>query len=543
MARSLPTPEVHHYRVQDFSGGLNVKSDPGVLGDNESSDLMNVVFSGKGTFEKRPAVRIIDEFTNEPNILKVSAPLQPEPNSEEVTQLFVFSKRDGRKLRIKFFRYLDVSGESYIRSAEIYAEDKEPKTTLLNFFKKVEGNTFLSEHILSKNQWSIFTHNDIMYIINEVEGLFKLVEEDAEYGPHFIAVQGSVPKAKYAISRKQRVFFAGIPGESDRLYFTQLNNPESTDNILYDDGEINYDKSGGIYDIQSNDTEITGLGIFLDALVIFKENSVYTLTGTNPNKDFSLKTINVSDGCINYKTIQKGNNFLYYLSKSGFQYLYSPHQESIQVGSLSEQIDPELEQMDYSKAHSVFFRSNYYLFTDLGTYIFDETLKSWTKWDVVMNTAFVEAQKERIILGGNCKHVYTFVTGVYDDLYHYDWETPIRAYYSTRYFDLGEPELRKRMKFLKLFYKPADGNGEFTLTQEINYRDQSRIVDTSYTSLFWGEFNWSTNWGAPAAMATKKVTIGGQGEFVRYRFYNDKPGQNLKIYGFVIGYKRKKKVR
>jgi hypothetical protein len=555
----IQSTKVSHYRVQSFSGGLNTSTDPSLLEDNEASDLLNVDFDVKGVVQKRPAVRVFKDlgFTN------------------SIQAIYDFHRKDNSFERLYFYDEYDPNGGQYppgeepfntgfrvlvetaygSKNLEFYSEDG---LTVYNFAEHTPTDPFDE---IKDRKFCFFTFNDKMYMTNAVDGLF--VYDDTVDGNKIIktplgtvadnTIVNFIQPCRYAVVHKNRVFYAGFPNDSDKFYFSELGKPEGVKREVADEFGKTSATGGGYFIIPSNDTEITGLGTFLDKLIIFKLNSAYVLSGTFAD-DFDLGRINVNDGCISHDTIVLGNNFLYFLSPTGLNYLYSPDQQMIETKSLSTKIENTLIKEDLKNSFAIFYRSSYFLFTSNFLFIYDEELKCWTKHDIKMTFAMSDVENGKVLMVNGkfttvsvpplSPYIYTFDSSKLNDEYDKGIETAIKCIYQTRYFDFMEPELQKRLKFVKIFFLPTTGVGEIRLIQEINYRSQTRFVDTSYNSLFWGVQDWGSGiWGAAVDFLSKKVPIGGQGEYVRYTFVNDKLDQEFKIYAFIVGFKRKSKVR
>jgi len=117
---------------------------------------------------------------------------------------------------------------------------------------------------------------------------------------------GSPPAAKYVAVFRNFVFLAGDPDNPSKLYFSELNAPEtwgSTNNI----------------DISKDDgDEITGIKTYykINALVIFKRHSIHLLTGASI--DTFVRTTAVSGwGCLSHLSILEIDGLLSFYSERG----------------------------------------------------------------------------------------------------------------------------------------------------------------------------------------------------------------------------------
>ena len=170
---------------------------------------------------------------------------------------------------------------------------------------------------------------------------------------------------------KGNSIFASALGEPSRW--------ESFEGLASDSYQVSVDSSGNF----------TGVSVFDNNPVFFKENTVYRLYGTIPS-NFSLQKIDapgVMQGCS--KSIQKINEVLYYKGKSGV-YRYS--------GGIPECISEKLGDLsDYGKAVAGADERYYYLamskkgedFADKKPlYIYDTKTGVWLKDSADTFTSF-----------------------------------------------------------------------------------------------------------------------------------------------------------
>lgn len=515
------------YRVMNFNGGLNLVDSDMNLQDNEATDLLNVTFTERGAFRKRPGVALPPSF--------------PHKEDCEISTIYRSYHRDGTSEFIAFFM------DGTVKASR---EEGEPYDIGM---KDKDG---LDYGVLSGKPVSCFSYNNKTYFTNDSDGLF-VIEPDHLTEAKQIIIGGTTPfKPNYAIVHHNRVFYTGNPDAKDRVYFSQLNDPTTVEMTINDvvHGGSTTTGGGGIIDLQSNEVEITGLAVFLDALVIFKSDSVFSLTGYTPDTDFKVSRINVASGCIAPRSIVSANNGVYFLGKDGVYVLTTPFEGYIATRAVSEKITPIFRSIvtEAQKIHAVYKDKCYFLFHSEGTLMFDEVLTSWTKFDTKMNCSLSDTKRNVVFMGGENGFVYCFDSLQLHDEYKPGVITGIDAFYSSAYYSLGEPEVTKKFKGVKIFYKPdPESNVYIAVKTEVDYKDKTRLFLSSYLSLIWGETPWGyqddpenyTWWGGIRDQLARMIRFTGGGLNIRLTFSNSGVNEQLGIDGFVFVYKRKSKVR
>lgn len=539
------------YRVFDFSGGLNSHFSPHILSDRESSDMLNMVFDERGTIRKRPGVK--------------SYTVYPYFDGQEIIKIYSFAKWSGTEgALLVFFKNGTVKGYDYIA-----------KTHFDVTLKKKDGTAFGTFH---STRMSCFTINNLCYFGNSTDGWFKFdgtspynatdVTGDYDVTPAVIGV----PKCDYAVVKDNRVFYAGNPLRKDAVYYSQLAEPENVlaeVNDLVNGGSSPSGGGGIIRIVTSPDIQITGLALFQSQLLIFKTDSVHTLSGINPLEDFKLSKVQVATGCVSPDSIVVANNVTYYVGHDGLNYIYSPFQSQIAQDNLSIQVSKEFDMIkNKERIHSVYAGGELWLFypgdvasnglTVQGTQktlMYSETLKAWGKHDINITASYYDLTADMIVMGSTTGYCLIF-----DDEQKYDStspgaQTPIASKWSTKFFHFNKPETTKKFKFIKLFFKPNAKVGSlFKMTVEIDYKESYKDIRGEYIPMVYGVDSWGYNidpntgaqvktyWGGLRQEISKKINFGGSGETIRFTFYNDGMAEDMEIHGFVVGYKEKTRI-
>lgn len=513
---------IQNYRLFDFSGGLNTTDHKYNLAPNEASDLLNVDLFERGNFKQRAGVTINSEYK--------------APTGTRIKRFHQFIKLDGTTENMAF--YYDDNKQL----AGVYATDGTNQYDL----SFMDGTTQIT---LSKQPINFFTWNNTLYIVT-TSGVFK-------YGGGGVNAEkvAGLEGCKYAIVFHNRVFYAGFSNAPDMVKFSQLYNPDSIDTVISSDSGTSTLNGGGEIAVRSEkgDVPVTGLTIFLNSLIIFKSDSVFSLRGYNPDTDFQLSPINVSSGCTHPETIAQANNGVYYLSHDGVYLLATPYEGYIATKKISQKVDKTIqasnEEIDMIHGtiglKATYYENKYYLATENHTFVYDEKLAVWTRYDIKMSALYKDFSSDMLVFASNQEYALSFNPSKYDDEYTPGTLTPIHSTYSIGYNYFEFPELTKRYRYLKVFFKPFPvSNAKIDLKIEIDYKNSSKEIDAEYTSFVWGESNWGDAWyGDQKESISEMVRFGGNGEAIRFTFSNQELGQGLEVHGLVAGFKMKKRVR
>lgn len=553
------TPETE-YSVFDFSGGLNVASSNSILLDKESSDLLNISLSDRGKIKKRDGLVINTHFSL-PNKVGVEVKgifsfVQINGVRQDILyygdkEMYATHTETGSWMKIDFFEAKELTPWTYYDPTTSPATE-EVAGTYEYIPYTVQGERF-TFFIFQMPDETTGVGENRLYMTNSKDGVFRLINyKDPDTGVYSLLARQipTLPKCDYVAIRRNRAFYAGDPNNKDSVYFSYNLNPERID--LYVSGvalEQNTDNGGGgiLRFPTSPDIEITGIVNFKDYLIVLKSDSAHVLSGRIPKIDFQIDQLDVASGCTSPRSIVRGNNAVYYKSDDGIRYIHSPSQDVIETKPLSEPINPEFDTVNDRDIHATFAKGKLYFFCsgdDPKTFVFDEVIKAWTKYDWNSGASFNDKDTDSLLIGG--KNGYVFHTDkVLKDEVTPGVYAPINAYYSTPFHAFKEPQVTKRFRYLMVFFKPNPiPDSIVDLKIEIDYKDSYKEIDAEYISMVWGQGVWGqAHWGVMKQQVNQMVRFGGTGKSARFTFSNDKIDEDLEIHGFVAGYKRKKRRR
>ena len=249
----------------DNTGGLNSKASVGSFPDKDAVQLDNIHLDTNGAWVKRKG-------HERRNLTSISA---------SITGIYDYVKKDGTRAII------------VTAGTQVYKYN----TSTLELDSIATG---LTNGLL----WGFETFTDLLILTNGTDNVKKYD------GTTFADLGGSPPKGKFLKLFNNYLFLAGNSTDPSRLYYSNKNNPEVW-------------TSGDHIDINPDDgDQISGLAALFDQLVIFKRNSIYTLSGDSPSI-FKVSQITSDVGCLAQNSIQNitddssGPDSLYFYGERG----------------------------------------------------------------------------------------------------------------------------------------------------------------------------------------------------------------------------------
>lgn len=124
------------------------------------------------------------------------------------------------------------------------------------------------------------------------------------------------PKTAYTVPFGNILIFSGDPDNTDIVWFSEADNPEYVSTAF------------NSFLVPSNDDDVAGLGIAGSTLIVFKDRSIYTVSGDIINNQFTVEPVcsGHNIGCSAHHSIQQVGNLLYFLFNNG---IYTMNETSI----------------------------------------------------------------------------------------------------------------------------------------------------------------------------------------------------------------------
>lgn len=391
---------------------------------------------------------------------------------------------------------------------------------------------------------------------------------------------GTMPKAKFSIYYQNKHIASGVDGQPSRLYISnvtdatdftvanggtqpQPDNTNDTENSLPNvPGATVFSGTPGlteanVIDVRKNDGDkITGLGIFQDVVIVFKERSIYQLTFDGTGQP-SLTPITYATGCVSHKSIKAVENDLYFLSREGQRVLGNEAQyfDAIRSSVISIRIQPVMDTISkssYSRANAEYFDNKYVLAFPVGgsaintAVAYDRRFKAytkWTNWDAQDMVKFIDADNVESLyfLDDSGTQVYMREPGTYSDD-----GVAIEAYCTSKAQDIGNPDLTKFWIDVRLIFRRLSGTVTLTF-----YSDDNTTVGTATLS------NTSSRGLGRVAFGLFKIGLDGKidtgdtdtfqdvpesiglnldSRTIKFKIYNNSINENFVLLGYVYAY-------
>lgn len=445
----------------NFSGGLNLTSDPIHVKDTETTDCQNVDFDTRGAVKKRlgsiqrGATDVNDDFDL----------LLPYRTPAGVSVLLVVSAGQATQ-------YADTA---YVRSS--IASSTQSAGTL-NHGVVAGGSA---------------------YVVNGTDATLKVNGVAASRLGTAAGATGNHPRAKYVSFHKNRLFFANCNAGANpsRVIFTGSDaNP----------ADLEYFKTLSTVDFDPDDgDEITAIVPFLDQLTVFKRNKIFTLRGNQPSS-FIRVLANPALGCVAPRSAAAWDKGVMFLSTRGvFSF------DGARATRVSEKIDPVLNDLPadtLANASGVIFQQRYYLFVNASAvgaynetvYVFDFTTGTWTVyagWNVRQAAIWNRVGGDEFfgIDDASRAKVMQYRIGTDDN------GADIAAHFVTKWFDFGVPERRKMGRRMYVYF---EAEAEQTVNIDV-FKSYQTASPSQYEVLLdplgwvwgegvWGEARWASGW-------------------------------------------------
>lgn len=336
----------------------------------------------------------------------------------------------------------------------------------------------------------ISSKNDALFYLNNDEGY--LTEScNLNYST------GTPIKTDVVCSYGGRVFV----GSGSTLYYSALGK--------YNDFTASND-AGYINNFFTDTNDITALKPYKDYLAIYKESSVYLLSGTS-NEDFKITPF-ADRGTKSFSGVVNVNNKQYFINQGVFSMEQAGLLSQIQLGEeISKIIKPEFEKFDKTRFDEVIVL-NYEAKNQVWYFIpYKNDRYFHTIWIYdYINNAWYKRVLPQDITSACLSDDYIITTDVDGNIYKEDFGNtfsgnPIQFMWKSPFLSAGDANVRKTIEeFFFILDENYDNNFNFSVFKNYDneYRDdEDKIFSINSDNLIWyGDnitdlmnFNWSSD--------------------------------------------------
>lgn len=354
-----------------------------------------------------------------------------------------------------------------------------------------------------------------------------------------------IPAGKDARWFHNFLFVFGVSGNKSRLYFSDVNTPET------------FDAVNGYIDVNPGDNEdITALAVLNDELLIFKNTRIWSLTGFGVS-DFTLTNLGeriTGIGTDSSRGIVETGNDVYYLSYRG----KTPHFRSIQrtkfgqlvdAGIISDDISGTMDRLVTSRSSQVagIFDGRkvwWSVPTDASTtnnevLVYDTLSQGWTRHTGINANVFhisTISGEVQLYFGesGNNARSYKLDTTTNDNGVAIDFQVKTPLYAPVE-------GVKSRFKYLYM-----TGDVETDVDVDIDYSpdgftlsDLGTISFTGAGAMFGSAIFGTSKFGATTVARDRLDFAGGQAYYMQYRFRNNVLDEDVSIREWEIFYQPK----
>jgi len=498
------------FYINNLGGGLNTKSSPLILKDNESSSCRNVYFDTSGAILKRKGQNV---FTTTPSTGTLSA----------IDGLYQFSMDDGSEF------LMGVSGGDLLK---MDSADGTWDTI----------RTVTSQTTAYLCDWE--TYQDICIVTNGND-------EPQEWDGSSITTTDldavsdlSLESADWVADFKDRLFLGNVTISStaypNRVYYS-----DNTDITTW--GATSFLTVG-----YSDGEEITGLKVLGDELIVYKERSIWKIRYIgDPDLPFAVVKSLSDVGCISGRTVQEVTNHHVFLSSTGELCVFN----GVNSEKISGRIDTTLQAYSkgrYDDAVSTNYRklNQYWLsFTSTGSahdrvIVWDYFNNAFTEYDgIEMNavTTYLDSSFTEKLLTGDKTYGQIFrqdTSEQYNDDDYNNTETAIDAYWWSRWFDFQDLIHEKNTTDINPMFKKV-GDWDMDLGYQFDFidgvwRTEAISLSTGQDAAIVGTSFVGSGVIGSEGMGFYRVRTQSQGLAIRFKFSNDRLGEYFILFGFGI---------
>ena len=514
------------FPVKDFTGGLHLRAAPLQLGENESADMLNVDVDPRGGIRMRKCCTPMNATTI-------------GSSATAATSLWDFSNSSGTK-------HVMVS-----RGASMFYSTGSNFTAVT-----------LAAHV-GTGRHRATTFKDNCYIQNGTDKVAKwtgtaateMTDPAVTGWAEDFAVPGSgkMVIGSLVTSHMGMVFAANTVENGslfpNRVRFSHPNQPEAWRSIDFIDVDTGLD--GDV---------ITGIAPFGGRLLVFKNNSVYAIHGYSP-ETFQVVEISREVGATSQEAVAVSSQAVYFFSWPGGVYalggqgpptwlwerLHPVIEEGKIVGGL--QSNFTLRWLNERLWVSVTATGS----TNNVQYVYDPTLQKqggWVKYDFPLGPMIEWTPPGSVStflgvgLAAAAGRILKLEIDANNDTYDGTAAVAVPSFYTTRWYDVGVPAIKKRWKGPELIF-----NAEYTAALRVDcYRDYdpSQIVRTftadvvaHVTAGVWGTGVWGTlTWGSDDASKEQivKGSLLGTARAVRIKLSGPTPSARWSLDALTLKY-------
>lgn len=492
--------EIEFKRIDifDFKGGLNDGAADVNVEDNEASSLQNVVITTAGNIKTRDGSSLVSDTVG---------------ITTSCTGGVFYEQTDGTKFLVSVWD-----------NDKIYKMDYATGGGPDDPWDDITGSLTLT---IGQNDLSSFALASGLVIIED--GVNTTAPYKYEGSGNARDLGGSPPNATMVAFHNNMVFAAGNNTYPSTLYFTDIGDIEAWSGGL--SGNISIEPDDG--------SIIRGIRQGFDALYIWKDHSIWRLSGTD--KDTFVLQRMVSDiGTLCGQSItQIGNDFIF-ISDTGDIILYDG---AVKIRNISAKVQGTIDGLAFDRLAympAIIYDDDYYVSystagssTNNNILVFDTFHLAWTKFNGMnANAMWVgedDNEKEAIFFGDYTGKTYQYPDGTDDN------GTAINDFWVTKQFRFPELTPEKYLRLMKVF---ANQKGDYNLVVEVR-NDYQGVGTSSYVGLLgesslYGTAVYGTDRYGGQNLIIGRIEPDVGKNFFQFKFSNPNADEEWELKGYQL---------
>lgn len=488
------------------NGGLNSKSSPVNIKDNEGTDLLNINLDTDGAIKKRSGyINFGNQLSHEINGLA-------EHVLANQTRYMMACARGIYKMDSVDGTWDDVTGTTNLTVGN---------NVYFNRYNDIMLMTNNTDRVQQWNGVSNATDNDVYNDIN-----LESAQDVANY--------------------KDRVFLANVViggvRYPNRVYYSDI-------------GDVTVWNGDNFYQIGNDARDsISRIINFGGYLYVVKKRSVWRLRATGDTTiPFNFERTYATEGCISPGSLQEIENVLIYLSNKGIVMFDGNRSEVI-----SYRIQPTIDAFDQSvilKAQSGVYRelNQYWLSIENDStadrvIIFDYYNKAFLLHNGINASALLSirntSQEEVFVTGDADGYAYLQDEGLND--YPNGVATAIDAYFTTKHYHFNTIANSKILQNVILLYELQQTQGDLSVSYSYNLSTESFETETAPQQgkgAEWDTSDYDIDVYAEFGASYYRIDTKDRGVAVSLKFRNSELSQTFSIYGWALRYSQSDIIR
>lgn len=504
-------------------GGLNTTTAPTEIADNESPDMQNVVFDLGGSIVKRFGYISVPS-----NNIKVAS-----GTSSSITGLTIFRKSDGS-------RYLVAMTNNDGKATPYYKSYTVGGGLVTGSWTNIDSPLLPSSY--SDNyQASFATAQDTLVITVPSTTGKQPFKWTGSGNVVALTSDTDVPNSSLCCYHFNTLFLSGDITYRSRVWFSAQDDIEDYTSTDW-------------FDVETSDGSIVrGMVSALDSLYIFKDRSIWRLSGTNKD-DFTLQKMVDGIGTMSGKSIAVVNNIIMFASSNGDLCAYDG---GYTVQFISQKLKTTISGLNYSRSNNILglafssYRnsdSDYYVANSLAgsginnqVLLFDNLYKAWTKFSGMEANAWCvgdsDSGKPVMFFGDTNGYVFQYPTSTYHDDNTVTGST-IEAYYTTKWFRYEESCLgEKYLRMVKTnIYTQDLSTSNICLEVRTDYMSVGTeyIIPTYQGGSLWDSAVWDIDIWSGQSLYTHRLELGIGTNMFQLKYSNETDNDGMTVFGFTM---------